>query len=39
MDPDIWGLVLQKLHTKTFLTMYLISKEFTNYDPYSFGPI
>ena len=31
MDMDIWGLVLQELDTKDFLTMYLISKEFTNY--------
>ena len=31
MNLDVWGLVLQELDTKDFLTMYLISKEFTNY--------
>ena len=31
MDLDVWGLVLQELDTKDFLTMYMISKEFTNY--------
>lgn len=31
MDKDIWCLVLQNLNTKEFLTMYMISKEFTKY--------
>ena len=31
MDLDVWGLILQELDIKDFLTMYLISKEFTNF--------